>query len=185
MRNFVLDRTKTGLLIVDVQEKLFKLVDRPCEVMTMLQKLIQGCKILNVPIVLSEQYPKGLGGTVAGIKNILKEDYTYIEKTSFSCLGASPNKETILKIPVEQWVIAGIEAHVCIFQTARDLIHAGKQVVVVNDAISSRSVFDFSTAIAELRDCGARISSTETVLFELLRDSKAPEFKAMSELIKL
>jgi nicotinamidase-related amidase len=184
MRNFILDRAQSGLLIVDVQEKLFRLVDRQCEVITMLQKLIQGCKILDIPTVLSEQYPKGLGGTVAGVKNFLKDDFTYIEKTSFSCIGSSPNKETILNMPVEQWIIAGIEAHVCIFQTARDLILAGKQVVVVNDAITSRSVFDFSTAIAELRDCGARISSTETVLFELLRDSKAPEFKAMSELIK-
>lgn len=184
MATFILDRKKTGLMVVDVQEKLFQLVDRQCSVMTMLHKLIHGFQILDIPIVLSEQYPKGLGPTVASIRKVLEGKCTYIEKTSFSCIGASPHKEQLLALPVEQWVIAGIEAHVCVLQTARDLILAGKQVVVINDAITSRSVFDFSTAIAELRDCGARISSTETVLFELLRDSKAPEFKAMSELIK-
>lgn len=184
MKSFVLDRSKTGLLIVDVQEKLFNLVDRQCQVMTMLTKLIKGFKILDLPIVISEQYPKGLGPTVAGLKGLVGDKGTYIEKTSFSCLGASPHREKIMSMPVEQWVVAGIEAHVCILQTVRDLIATGKQVVVINDAITSRSVYDFSTAIAELRDCGARISSTETILFELLRDSKVPEFKAMSELIK-
>lgn len=184
MATFILDRNKTGLMVVDVQEKLFQLVDRQCQVMTMLHKLVHGFQILNLPIVLSEQYPKGLGPTVASLRKALEGKSTYIEKTTFSCIGDSVQKDKLLSMPVDQWVISGIEAHVCVFQTARDLILAGKQVVVVNDAITSRSVFDFSTAIAELRDCGARISSTETVLFELLRDSKAPEFKAMSELIK-
>ena len=93
-------------------------------------------------------------------------------------------KAELLLAPVSQWVLAGIEAHVCVLQTAKDLLEQGKQVVVLNDAISSRSIYDFSTAIAEMRDCGARISSTETVLFELLRDSKAAEFKEISQLIK-
>lgn len=86
--------------------------------------------------------------------------------------------------PTDQWVLIGIEAHVCVLQTAKDLIAEGKQVVVLNDAIGSRSIYDFSTAIAEMRDCGVRITSTETILFELLRNSQAAEFKAMSQLIK-
>ena len=184
MNSFILDRKKTGLMIVDVQSKLFELVDRSCPVKTMLIKLIKAFNILKMPIVLSEQYPKGLGPTIPALKELLSEDHLYIEKTSFSCLGTPDNREKLLEMDVDQWVVAGIEAHVCVFQTVRDLISHGKQVVVVNDAITSRSVFDFSTAISEMRDCGARISSTETVIFELVCDSKAPEFKEMSELIK-
>ena len=105
-------------------------------------------------------------------------------KTSFSCIDDDHVKTALLVQPITQWVLIGIEAHVCILQTAKDLLGLGKQVVVLNDAISSRSIYDFSTAIAELRDCGVRISSTETILFELLRDSKSSEFKEISQLIK-
>jgi nicotinamidase-related amidase len=90
----------------------------------------------------------------------------------------------LLALPVQQWVLIGIEAHVCVLQTAKDLLRENKQVVVLNDAISSRSIYDFATAIAEMRDCGVRISSAETILFELLKDSKAEEFKQISHLVK-
>lgn len=179
-----LEREKSGLLVVDVQEKLFPLVDRHCEVGKTIQKAIQGFQSLSLPIVVSEQYPQGLGHTIPSLSSLIGEGNMTIEKTSFSCLGHDTNRNELLSLPIEQWVVVGIEAHVCVLQTVKDLLRAGKQVVVLNDAISSRSVFDFSTAIAEMRDCGARISSTETVLFELVHDSKAAEFKALSELIK-
>lgn len=184
MALFQLERDKAGLLVVDVQEKLFPLVDRQCEVGKTIQKAIRGFQALNLPIILSEQYPKGLGHTIPSIRSMVGEDAKRIEKTTFSCIGHDSCREELLSLPVQQWVIVGIEAHVCVLQTAKDLLRAGKQVVILNDAISSRSVFDFSTAIAEMRDCGARISCTEAVLFELVRDSKASEFKALSELIK-
>lgn len=93
-------------------------------------------------------------------------------------------KEAIEKTGKREWIVVGIEAHVCILQTARDLQVAGNRVVVLNDAISSRSIYDYSTAIAEMRDEGIRISSVETLLFELMQDSKCPEFKQVSQLIK-
>lgn len=184
MGNFVLKKESTGLILVDVQEKLFRLVERSCEVMQTIQKVVKGFQVLDLPILVTEQYPEGLGSTVGTLKSLLGEEQHYYSKTSFSCMGDPELKALILDLPVEQWVVVGIEAHVCVLQTARDLLAAGKEVVVLNDAIASRSIYDFSTAIAELRDCGARISSAETVMFELLRDSKSPEFKAMSELIK-
>lgn len=182
--NFTLERKRTGLLVVDVQDKLFHQVERSCEVMLAIQKAIKGFQILNLPILVSEQYPKGLGPTIATIKASLKEEQKYFEKTTFSCIKDPALKEEIRKLKVDQWVLVGMEAHVCILQTAKDLLSLGKEVVVLNDAITSRSIYDFSTAIAEMRDCGARISSVETVLFELLGDSQADEFKEMSQLIK-
>lgn len=172
------------MLVVDVQEKLFSLVDRSAEVLHTIQKAIKGFQILGLPIVATEQYPQGLGPTVAGVKAILGGSQTYSSKTTFSCLADASTKSLILQMPVQQWVVVGIEAHVCVLQTAKDLLQANKQVVVLNDAITSRSVYDFATAIAEMRDIGVRVSSTETVLFELLEHSQAQEFKKISQLIK-
>lgn len=179
-----LSREKCGLLVVDVQEKLFPYVENSCHVMQAIQKAVRGFQILGLPIFVSEQYPKGLGNTVAPLKGVLGEQQQYLVKTAFSCLDDEQVKAELLRTQIQQWVLVGIEAHVCVLQTAKDLLEQGKQVVVLNDAISSRSIYDFSTAIAEMRDDGVRISSTETVLFELLRHSKASEFKEISQLIK-
>lgn len=182
--NFKLIKEHTALLLIDVQEKLFPYVENSCNVMQAMQKAIRGFQILGIPIYVSEQYPKGLGTTVPLLKGLLGNNQHYMIKTAFSCLDDETIKTELLKLPINQWVIIGIEAHVCVLQTAKDLLHYHKQVVVLNDAISSRSIYDFSTAIAEMRDCGARISSSETILFELLRNSKAAEFKEISQLIK-
>lgn len=175
---------KACVLVVDVQEKLFPLIENPCEVLEKILLLIKGAKLLHVPILISEQYPQGLGNTIEAIKDSVGSDARYFTKTTFSCLKDETIKQQFRSLPFEQYIVLGIEAHVCIFQTVRSLIQEGNQVVVANDAISSRSIYDFSTAIAEMRDLGARISSTETILFELLRDSKNPAFKAISALIK-
>lgn len=179
-----LSRENTSLLIIDVQEKLIKLVDHSAEILCNIQKIIKGFQILRIPIVVSEQYPQGLGSTVPALQTYLGEGISYVEKTSFSCLGSADLKKRFLSQPAKNWVLCGIEAHVCVLQTAKDLLGEGKGVVVLNDAISSRSIFNYSTAIAELRDMGARITSTETILFELVEDAKNPEFKAISQLIK-
>ena len=184
MRSFSLSREKTGLLVVDVQERLFPYIDHSCEVMKAMQKALQGFKILQLPIVVSEQYPQGLGETIGGLKAYLEAEQKFWTKSSFSCMEEPELRQYILSLPIQQWVLMGIEAHVCVLQTVRDLLSADKQVVVLNDAVSSRSIYDFSTAIAEMRDCGARISSIETILFELLKNSKAPEFKQISQLVK-
>lgn len=183
-KNYRLVKDQTGLLIVDVQERLFLVVDQRCEMKKKLQRLVRGFQILKRPIFATEQYPEGLGSTAAFLRNSLGEDQHYWSKCTFSCMGDPALRQEILKLPLTQWVIAGIEAHVCVLQTVRDLLNAQKQVVVVNDAIASRSIYDFSTAIAEMRDCGARISSMETVLFELLENSKTPGFKEILDVVK-
>lgn len=183
-KNFRLLRENTGLLLIDVQEKLFPYVENSCHVVQAMQKAIQAFQILRLPIFATEQYPKGLGGTLPILKGLLGEKQSYLEKTAFSCLAGETCRRGILGSAIKQWVVIGIEAHVCVLQTVKDLLQEEKQVVVLNDAIGSRSIYDYSTAIAEMRDFGARISSVETVIFELLRDSKAPEFKEISLLIK-
>jgi len=183
-RNQLLDHKNVGLLIVDVQEKLFPLIDCCKEIERVMIKAIRGWKIFEAPIVVTEQYPQGLGPTIASLKNYLGEESEPLSKTHFSCLGDSSIRKTILDMPVENWVILGIEAHVCVMQTAKELLMAKKGVIILNDAIGSRSIYDFSTAIAELRDCGARITSTETILFELLKGSHEPGFKEFNALLK-
>lgn len=173
-----------SLLIVDVQEKLFPLIENPCEVLEKMLLMIKGAKLLSLPIYISEQYPKGLGNTIEAIRQELGPSAEYFSKTTFSCLKDEKIKAHFNSLTRKQCIVIGIEAHVCILQTVRSLIQEGKQVVVANDAISSRSIYDFSTSIAEMRDMGARISSTETILFELMGDSKHPNFKALSALIK-
>lgn len=177
-------RSGTALLVIDVQEKLIKHEERSVEVLQAIQKAIKGFQILGLPIVVTEQYPQGLGSTVSGLKCLLGDQQRYLTKTTFSCLADPSLKKEIQALGIKQWVLVGIEAHVCVLQTAKDLVREGVGVVVLNDAITSRSIYDFSTAIAEMRDDGIRISSTETVLFELLGNSEAPEFKKISLLVK-
>jgi len=179
-----LQREKTGLLIVDVQEKLFERVERSAEVLEVILQVIKGFKTLHLPIVVTEQYPQGLGSTVPLIKSYLDKGQKFWSKTTFSCVSDKSVKEYISSLPVQQWVVVGIEAHVCVLQTVKELLLIGKDPVVLNDAITSRSIYDFSTAIAEMRDLGVRVTSAETILFELVRDSKAPEFKAISQIVK-
>jgi len=184
MKAPILYRNSTGLLIVDVQERLYPYLERPCEILHSMQQTIKGFQILGLPIIVSEQYPQGLGSTIPAIKQLLPEDQIYLTKTTFSCLGDEQIKKYLLNLKITQWVIIGIEAHVCVLQTAKALSNEGKDVVVLNDAISSRSIYDLSTSIGEMRDAKIRVSSVETILFELVADSKAAEFKQISALVK-
>ncbi|KAF3361753.1 Isochorismatase domain-containing protein 2, mitochondrial [Chlamydiales bacterium STE3] len=184
MANTTLSRKKAGLFVVDVQEKLFPYVDHPCDILDKVLMVIEGCQILELPILVSEQNPQGLGSTLKPIREVLSEKQMYHSKTTFSCWKDTDIRQQLKKLHVNQWILVGLEAHVCVLQTAKDLIQKGYEVTVLNDAISSRSIYDFSTAVAEFRDIGARVTSTETVLFELLEDAKNLKFKEISNLIK-
>jgi nicotinamidase-related amidase len=184
MTLFTLSRQKTALLIVDMQDKVLSAVERGHEALQTILKLTKGFQILNLPILLSEQYPQGLSQTALPLRTVLGDTYKPWIKTTFSCMDESAFCQHIEQMPIDQWVVVGIEAHICVLQTAKSLKEAGKQVTVLNDAIASRSIFDYSTAIAEMRDMGVRISCCETVLFELVHDAQAKEFKSISQLVK-
>jgi nicotinamidase-related amidase len=184
MSGFNLDKKQTALLVVDVQEKVFAAVSRGPEVLQTIVNAVQGFRLFNIPIIVSEQYPKGLGPTVQPLKELLGSAYKPMQKTTFSCMDDPEFFKMASTHSAKQWVVVGIEAHICVLQTAKGLKKIGKEVVVLNDAITSRSIYDFSTAIAEMRDEGIRVSSLETVLFELTGDSQAPEFKQISKLVQ-
>jgi len=146
-------------------------------------KLINGFKILSVPIFFTEQYPKGLGPTESKIKAALGNDEA-IQKMSFSCYGAGNFFDELKSRNTEQVVVCGIESHVCVIQTVLDLIANGFHVHVAADAVSSRRKFDYETALRRMENNGAEITLTESILFEMLNVCGTEEFKAISKLVK-
>ncbi len=179
-----LNRSTTGLIVVDMQDKFLPFLDRTKEVLKAQTMAVKGFSLLNIPIVVSEQYPKGLGHTAKEIASCLPQSQDYITKASFSCCGERKLYDYFLQSSVTQWVVIGIEAHVCVLQTVRDLLNQNKEVTILADAVTSRYPINWQSAINEMRVWGARISTVETVLFELLESSEAPEFRQISELVK-
>ena len=180
----LLDASHSSLLIVDVQERLLPAIDEGARVVSRTQILIKAAQALEIPITISEQYPKGLGKTVPEIAN---NTATFFEKTTFSCWRDAEMKKHFINQHEHDRplvVIAGIEAHVCVLQTAVDLHHAGFGVFVVADATSSRKPQSVELALARLRQSDIQIVNTEMALFELLGRAGTPEFKALSALIR-
>ncbi|MCB1148565.1 MAG: isochorismatase family protein [Chlamydiia bacterium] len=176
-----LKRETTGLLVIDVQDKLFGTIDHPTETVRGIATLIQGAKLLGLPIVVTEQYPEGLGSTLGALQGILPKDRFLFTKREFSAWRSPDIRAKLLER--RQWLVCGIEAHVCVMQTLKDMVLGGLDPVLINDAISSQSVYDFSTAIAEMMHY-ARVTSTASALFELVESSASPEFKECQALIK-
>lgn len=179
----ILQRGKTALLIIDIQERIFSVMLNPEIMIQNTIKLIEGFKILESPIFLTEQYPKGLGETESRIKESLK-DIVPIQKLSFSCSGAGELFETLKYRNIKQVVVAGIEAHVCVQQTALDLLANGFQVSLAADACSSRKETDYNIALERMRTTGVIVTTTEAILFELLNVCGTEEFKKISKILK-
>ena len=179
----ILTRDKTGLLIIDIQEKIHAVMKYRDEVIENTVKLIKGFKVLGLPITITEQYRKGLGPTVAPILEALQPE-KIDEKLTFSCC-ALPNFVDQLKAKnLQQIVVCGIETHVCVAQTCLDLLANDFQVYLAVDATSSRKKIDSKTAIRRLQQFGVVITTVEAVLFELLFESRTPEFKEISKIVK-
>lgn len=167
------------LLVIDVQEKLVNMLGNS-DVKENAIKVAKACGILNIPAVITEQYPKGLGNTINEIKEALP-NAEYIEKTSFSAF-----KEEELKkfLSHKQVILFGIETHICVLQTAMDLLNEGYEVFLVQNASGSRDEANKQAALRRLIHAGVQIVTTEMVLFELLESSKHPNFKEVQALIK-
>jgi len=179
----ILQREKTALLIIDVQERILPVIHNIENVIQNTLKLINGFKILSIPIYFTEQYPKGLGQTEKRIKEAL-ESSEAIQKMSFSCSGAGNLFAELKEKNISQVVVCGIESHVCVQQTVLDLIANDFQVDVAADAISSRKQLDYEIALQRMRTNGAEVTTTESILFELLNVCGTDEFKAVSKLVK-
>ncbi len=179
----ILSRDKTALLVVDIQERILAVMKSQDTVVQNTLKLIKGFKVLNIPIFYTEQYPKGLGSTTISILKEL-EGLSAIQKMGFSCSLAGNLFTRLKDNKVSQVVLAGIESHVCIQQTALDLVANDFQVNLAADATTSRNDNDYKFALDRMRAHGIEITTTESILFELLTYSGTDEFKLISKIIK-
>lgn len=179
----ILQKDNTALLVIDIQERILPVILEHERVVENTLKLINGFKILSLPVYFTEQYPKGLGPTEPGIRIALGESEA-INKMTFSCIGAPGLFDQLKKKEIEQVVVCGIESHVCVMQTALDLLANDFRVHVAADAVSSRRKFDYDIALRRMQNNGAEITLTESVLFELLNVCGTDEFKAVSKLVK-
>lgn len=177
----LLDRRCSLLLIVDVQEKLMPFIRQNELVQWNLGRLIQAAKILNVPIAGTEQYPEGLGPTIEPIRSQVGQ---FVSKRMFSCRECADFVNDWLNRGIRQIIVAGIEAHVCILQSALDLVGAGWDVFIPADAVGSRSELDHCIGLRRLEQSGVTIVTTESVLFEWCESSGTSEFKQISQLVK-
>lgn len=179
----MLNIEESVLIIIDLQEKLVNAVGKYSPVEKAC-KIAEAAKILNIPTIVTEQYPKGLGSTVAELKEKLATDAKFIEKTSFSAMLTPEFTTAIEKTGKKQVVIFGIEAHICVHQTICDLLSKGYEVYLVKDASASRNKDEFKAGIDLIKQNGAKTTCCEIVLFEWLKTSAHPNFKAVQALIK-
>ncbi|MEX2751052.1 MAG: hydrolase [Candidatus Freyarchaeota archaeon] len=179
----LLSREHAALVIIDVQEKLWAVMQDKEKIVQNILKLIDFARIVGLPIILTEQYPKGLGPTIKQIREKLP-DIAPIEKTVFDCFGAEGFREKLGELKVSTLILVGIESHVCVTQTALSGLDNNLRVCVVSDAISSRTRENCQVGIERMRNSGAIISSTEMLMFELLKDAKSREFKEAQNLLK-
>jgi nicotinamidase-related amidase len=178
----IIDKNKTAFILIDIQEKFIPAISGIDKVISNAKILTQSAGILNIPLIATEQYPKGLGKTVKEIE--LPANTCLIEKLHFSCFGNDEFRNKINELKVESLILFGIEAHVCLLKTALDALKQKLEVYLVADAVSSRTAENKSLALERMRQSGVFIVSTEMILFQLLEYSGTDEFKAISKLIK-
>ncbi len=170
-----------ALVVVDLQEKLLAAMTDRESVVANAVRLVRASTLLGMPVASTEQYPKGLGPSVAEIVELIPERWA---KTTFHCCAVPQFLETLYGRHIRHVTVAGIEAHVCVAQTALELMNLGFRVQVPADAVASRHRIDWEFALRRLEHAGAVISTTEAVLFEWTECSDRPEFKSISEMIK-
>lgn len=178
-----LQTTNTVCLVVDIQERLTPVLHEAASLVANSSLLLQGLNALGVPLLLTEQYPKGLGGTLAEIRRYFAEDALIVEKTRFSAYVAEV-ADFIEEQQVKNVIVIGAEAHVCMLQTVLDLRAQGLAVYVPFECTTSRNPLNKDNALQQMREAGAIVSNIESLLFMLLQDAKHLAFKTISKLIQ-
>lgn len=171
------------LVVIDVQEKFRSLQKDFGRMLAGATRLIQTCRLLGVPILVTEQYPKGLGSTVRELEEVLGESGAFT-KTCFSSCGSDEFSRALRELGRRQALVCGIEAHVCVSQTVHDLLQNGFTVQVAVDAVESRNPLDREIALRRMERSGAILTTSEAAAFELLRDAANPKFKEVQALFK-
>lgn len=180
----------TALVVVDIQEKLLPAIANADQVVQQTARLVRGCGELGIPILVTEQYPQGLGPTVAPIQEALDAAQTRgsavdrFTKTTFACSGCDAFLDRLEDAGYEQLLLCGIEAHICILQTALDLVEQGHMTFVAADATGSRLAANAELALHRLRQAGVITLPMESALYEMVGDAKDSAFKAICQLIK-
>jgi isochorismate hydrolase len=184
--NSLCSSEQSVLMVVDIQGKLTAAM--PDKVVNRLRRhvgmLLEAASLLQIPVIATEQYPRGLGNLEDPIRAQLPPGSSLFEKTCFSCADADGLLGRLTDSGRCQVVLAGIEAHVCVLQTAMDLNHNGYQVYVVADAVCSRNRENYENSLQRLRHAGITVTDTESVLFEWVRDSRHEQFKAISAMVR-
>ena len=180
----MLSDKNTVLVVIDVQGKLARVMHGREELIETLRKLVRGALTLDLPVLWLEQNPTRMGETIPELKELLVTHQTPISKMTFSAYGEPVFIENLESIGRRQVLLAGIEAHVCVYQTATDLLRRGFEVQVVSDAVSSRKPADKEAGLALLKQEGAKLTCVEMVLFEIMRSARHPAFKQILELVK-
>ena len=178
----LIQKENTGLLIIDIQEKLMPVVQDAEQVFANANRLLKGAGVLDIPILVTEQYPKGLGNTCSSIE--LPAQIQPIEKMCFSCMKSDSVLQQLKQQNITSLIIAGVEAHICVLKTALEALNTGLEVHIVADAVSSRTLANKQLALERMRQSGAYIVSTEMILFQLIHEAGTDAFKAISRLIK-
>jgi nicotinamidase-related amidase len=172
----------TMTIVVDYQERLMPVINEKEEIIRNSVKLLTGLDILGVPCIVSQQYPKGLGETIPAIREVTSQA-VYYDKTSFSCYGDTAIKDAINAQARRNVILCGVEAHICVLQTAIDLRDAGFQTILVTDCIGSRKADDKKYGIKRAMHEGVILATYESVLFELTSDAKNQAFKSIANLV--
>jgi nicotinamidase-related amidase len=180
------ERDDSILVVIDVQTKLTSAM--PVKVLARLQRytglLIKSANLLQIPVIITEQYPNGLGHIEPELNKLLSNDTRRFEKTTFSCVKSEGFIQELNSSKKKQIILTGMEAHVCVLQTAMDLINEDYSVIVVADAICSRSRENYENALERMQQAGASITNAESVIFEWVKDAKHPQFKKIQSLIR-
>ena len=185
MQNFMINKNDSLLLVIDIQDRLFQAMEN--DEQSLLKKnseiLIKSAKEFNIPVIVTEQYKKGLGDTIPELKDILSEA-KFFDKIFFDVMKEEEIKNAINDTAKKTIIIVGIEAHICVFQTALSLLALSCNVVIASDGVASRKKDDKNSAITMLRKAGALVYPTETIAFMLLEKSGTDEFKKLSPMFK-
>lgn len=179
----MLTRENSVLLVVDVQGKLAQLMHEKAALFANLARIIKGAQVLDVPIIVTEQNPAGLGPTIAELAPLLT-DVQPISKMSFSCSDNEQFMQELHTLGRKQVLMTGIETHICVYQTTQSLCDLGYDVQVVTDAVSSRTAANKAIGLERMREAGAHMTSTEMALYELLQVAEGPAFKEILKIVK-
>lgn len=180
----MLSLKNTALIVIDVQGKLAHLMHEKETFFANVERMVKGAQVLEMPILWTEQAPDKLGETIPQIREPLLDTTQPVAKICFSCCGAQGFMGQLKSLNRTQILVTGLETHICVYQTVRDLLNMRYKVQVVADAVSSRTLENKQLGLERMKEAGAMLTSTEMALFELLRVAEGPKFKAISQLVK-